>query len=78
MELDQNTGYAIGQERLCRIFTNHLSKFKIYVEFSSELISLDEHEDHVTATIKKADHIETIDAEFVVGADGGRSAFSPS
>ncbi|EIM90564.1 uncharacterized protein STEHIDRAFT_90412 [Stereum hirsutum FP-91666 SS1] len=68
-----DVGHAIGQDRLCRIFAKHASKFNINVEYSSELVSLEEQEGHVTATIRKGDRTETVDAAFVVGADGGKS-----
>lgn len=61
--------------RYSRIFAKHASKFNINVEYSSELVSLEEQEGHVTATIRKGDRTETVDAAFVVGADGGKSTY---
>lgn len=54
-----------------------LRDYGVHVELSTELLSFEEHEDHVTAHIVKRSHgqeiTETISVHFLVGADGGRS-----
>lgn len=64
--------YFIGQERLCRVLLEHLKRFGVEVEFSSELVSLEQREDHMRASVRKRDVVDVIDVPFVVGADGGR------
>lgn len=45
------------------------------IEYASELVSLNQHEDHVVATVKKSEGgVELVHSEFVVGADGARGA----
>ena len=52
---------------------DHLKKRGVEVEFSSELVILQDHEQHVTGGIKKQDGtIETANFKYVVGADGAR------
>lgn len=63
----------VGQERFCRLVSEHLKKWDVYIECSSELLSLQQHEDHVTAAIMKDGHSEDIEADYVFGADGGKS-----
>lgn len=54
----------------------HLKKHGVDVEFSSEIISLQDQEKHVQAEIKKADgNIETAGFKYIVGADGARGHF---
>lgn len=44
------------------------------VEFGSELVGLQQHETHVTASVKKGSQAETqtFDVKYVVGTDGAR------
>lgn len=44
------------------------------VEFSAELVGLQQHETHVTASVKKGSPAETqtFDVKYVVGTDGAR------
>lgn len=63
----------MGQEVVGRIMREHLKKRGVDVEFSSELISLQDREDYVQVGIKKAGGaIETAEFKYVVGADGAR------
>lgn len=65
----------VGQDRFCHVVTGHLKKWDVNVEFSSELLSFQQHEDYVTATVTKTKdgHSEKAEADYVIGADGGKS-----
>lgn len=62
----------VGQDMFCRVVMDHLKKWNVEVEFSSELLSFEENEDSIVAIVKKGDHNESIESSFLVGADGGR------
>lgn len=72
----KRTTTYIGQETTSRILQENLRKLGVEVEFAKELVSLEQHEDHVTVMIKRTDsssETETLKVRYVVGADGGRS-----
>ena len=58
------------------IFREQLAKYGIHVELSTEVTSLVQDEEGVTAILKVskngAEEIENIRAAYVVGADGAR------
>lgn len=67
----------MGQEVVGRIMREHLQKRGVVVEFSSELVSLQDQEKYVQVGIKKAGGaIETTDFKYVVGSDGARGELS--
>ncbi|THH13817.1 hypothetical protein EW146_g6442 [Bondarzewia mesenterica] len=39
--------YMLGQDAACRILRTHLKKYNIQVELSTELVSFEQHDDHV-------------------------------
>lgn len=59
------------------IVRDHLAKYGMQVELATELVSLEQDADGVTATLKHAagteqESIETFRAAYVIGADGGK------
>lgn len=50
----------------------HLRKYSVEVEYSSELVALEQFADHATAKVRKGESVEVIDIPFIVGADGGK------
>jgi 2-polyprenyl-6-methoxyphenol hydroxylase-like FAD-dependent oxidoreductase len=65
----------LGQDDNERIMGAHLRRWAIEVQWNTELVSLEQAPDHVTATIKNPDGTtRTITAAYVAGCDGGRSA----
>lgn len=58
---------------------SHLERLGISVELNTELRSFEQFPDHVIATIVKhedeKDVVETVQYQYLVGTDGGRSAY---
>lgn len=69
--------YLIGQERFCRVLREHLKKYDVEVEYSSELVALEQFANHVNAKVKKGESVEVFDIPYVVGADGGKGETYP-
>ncbi|KAI0646239.1 monooxygenase [Trametes meyenii] len=67
---------AISQYLLEGIFRDHLSKYGIQVELATELVSIEQDHEGVTATLKKyndtGEGIEKARAAYVIGADGAK------
>src|SRR5262252_9859492 len=65
----------LGQDDNERILGAHLEWFGIAVQWNTELISLEQQPSRVVATVKKPDGtFAKIEARYVAGCDGGRSA----
>jgi 2-polyprenyl-6-methoxyphenol hydroxylase-like FAD-dependent oxidoreductase len=65
----------LSQAETEKILATHLARHGVTVERGIELTGLHQHPDHATCTLRHADgHTETVDAEYVVGCDGARSA----
>ena len=65
----------LGQDDNERILGAHLEQFGLAVQWNTELVSLEQQPSRVVATLKKADgSFETVEAQYVAGCDGGRSA----
>src|SRR5215471_6091758 len=65
----------LGQDDNERILGAHLERFGIAVQWNTELISLEQQRSRVVATVKKPDGtFAKIEARYVAGCDGGRSA----
>lgn len=69
--------HLLGQERLAQIIRENLKRYGVEVEFSSELVGLEQFEDRVCARVRKPGtdsegYVEVVEAPFVVGADGGK------
>ncbi|CCM03923.1 uncharacterized protein FIBRA_06075 [Fibroporia radiculosa] len=68
--------FGIGQENTENILRSHLEKYGHDVELETELQSLEQHPDHVTAHLVKKigteEITETITCHWLVGTDGGR------
>ena len=65
----------LGQDENERIMGDRLRDEGIDIEWNTELIALEQHAEHVRATIKYPDgSTRTIDAAYVAGCDGSRSA----
>jgi putative polyketide hydroxylase len=65
----------IPQDRLEPVLLEHAVELGVDVRFSTELVSLEENENGVTAVVRSVDDgtATTVRAEYVVGADGTRS-----
>ncbi|KAE9397955.1 hypothetical protein BT96DRAFT_976643 [Gymnopus androsaceus JB14] len=73
-----NTTFMVMQERQELILRSAILRdYGVQVELSTELLSFEEHEDHVVAHIVKRsggeEKQEAVSVHFLVGADGGRS-----
>lgn len=55
-----------------------MKKYAVEVEYSSELVALEQFSDHASAKVKTGESVEVIDVPFVVGADGGKGESSPN
>jgi 2-polyprenyl-6-methoxyphenol hydroxylase-like FAD-dependent oxidoreductase len=65
----------LGQDDNERILGAHLKRWNMAVQWNTELVGLVPHRDHVIATIKGPDGRErVVQASYVAGCDGGRSA----
>lgn len=65
----------LGQDDNERILGALLRRWNIEVQWNTELTSLEQHPDRVTATLKGPDGRErVVTASYVAGCDGGRSA----
>jgi len=65
----------LSQAETENILATHLARHGVTIERGIELTGLHQHPDHVTCTLRHAGgHTETLDAEYVVGCDGARSA----
>lgn len=65
----------LGQDENERIMGDRLRELGVGIEWNTELVALEQHADHVTATITQPDgRSRTIDAAYVAGCDGSRSA----
>jgi len=65
----------LGQDDNERIMGEHLRRWNLSVQWNTELLALDQQPDHVNATIKDPDgRTRTIQAAYVAGCDGARSA----
>jgi len=63
----------IPQWRVEEILRARLAEFGGRVELATELIGFEQNSDRVTATLSRAGGTEQLVAEYLVGADGGRS-----
>ncbi|TFK48063.1 hypothetical protein OE88DRAFT_1714275 [Heliocybe sulcata] len=67
---------TLGQEAVTRILRSHLAEYGYEVEFGVELLNFDQSPDMVTAHVlnTKDGNVEqgTIEARWMVGADGGK------
>lgn len=65
----------LGQDDTERMLGARLRDWGLDVRWNTELVSLDQHADHVTATIRTAaGATETITATYLAGCDGSRSS----
>jgi 2-polyprenyl-6-methoxyphenol hydroxylase-like FAD-dependent oxidoreductase len=65
----------LGQDDNERIMGDRLRHWGISVRWNTELVAIEQHASHVTATIREADgRTDTISAAYVAGCDGARSA----
>ena len=71
----------IGQARNEAILRRHLETLGVHVELDTELVGFEQNESNVSAHIVKrngsSEVHETVEASYLVGADGARSAFFP-
>ena len=64
----------LGQDDNERMMGDHLRHWNVGIQWNTELIGLEQHPSHVTATIKDPDgNTRTIEAAYVAGCDGSRS-----
>ena len=65
----------LGQDDNERIMGDHLRQWNVAVQWNTELIALEQHDSHVTATLSDPNgSTRAIDASYVAGCDGSRSA----
>jgi 2-polyprenyl-6-methoxyphenol hydroxylase-like FAD-dependent oxidoreductase len=65
----------LGQDDNERIMGEHLREWGLAVQWNTELLALEQHPDHVAATIKDpSGDTRTITAAYVAGCDGSRSS----
>ena len=71
---------AVSQYLTERIFREHLAKFGVKVELSTEAVSIEQDEAGVSLSLKHAgsDEVETVRCAYVIGADGARGQFQAS
>ncbi|CCM01288.1 uncharacterized protein FIBRA_03337 [Fibroporia radiculosa] len=69
--------FLLGQPAAEEIMRTHLDKYGCHVELGTELRTLEQHDDHVTARIVKRagqkEVEETVECRWLVGADGAKS-----
>lgn len=66
---------CLEQSRTEQVLTRHLAKFKVTPERAVELQALQQDQEGVTATLKRADGtVEEVRAGWLVGCDGAHSA----
>jgi 2-polyprenyl-6-methoxyphenol hydroxylase-like FAD-dependent oxidoreductase len=66
--------FILGQDDNERILGDRLREFGMTVQWNTELTALEQHEDHVAATLKLHGNLKTIRAAWVAGCDGAHSA----
>jgi 2-polyprenyl-6-methoxyphenol hydroxylase-like FAD-dependent oxidoreductase len=65
----------LGQDDNEHILGRLLRRWNIEIQWNTELVALEQHPDRVTATIKGSDGVlREVEASYVAGCDGGRSA----
>jgi 2-polyprenyl-6-methoxyphenol hydroxylase-like FAD-dependent oxidoreductase len=65
----------LGQDENERIMGDRLRELGVAVEWNTELVALEQHAGYVTATVRQQDGTRrTIEAAYVAGCDGSRSA----
>ncbi|KAG2079204.1 hypothetical protein BDR04DRAFT_1112476 [Suillus decipiens] len=62
----------LGQQLLDVILRRHLEKFSCSVEMGTELLSVEQSDEGVTAVLAKNGIQETFDTKWVIGADGAK------
>lgn len=67
----------LGQHHAEEIFRSHIEKYGVSVELNTELVSLDQDVDGVTAHVVRRDDDgkevkESIRTPFLIGADGAK------
>ncbi|EIW77556.1 hypothetical protein CONPUDRAFT_156772 [Coniophora puteana RWD-64-598 SS2] len=71
---------VLGQHRTEHILREHIAKYDVHVELSTELRSFEQNGDYITVQLVKKrqdseeETAETVQAQYLIGADGARSA----
>jgi 2-polyprenyl-6-methoxyphenol hydroxylase-like FAD-dependent oxidoreductase len=66
---------VLGQDDNERLMGDKLRELGVAIQWNTELLALEQHSSHVVATLKQADgQTRTIEAAWVAGCDGARSA----
>jgi 2-polyprenyl-6-methoxyphenol hydroxylase-like FAD-dependent oxidoreductase len=68
----------MGQQFLEVILRRHLEKFSCFVEMGTELRSLEQSDEGVTAVLAKNGILETFETKWVIGADGAKGEMQPN
>jgi 2-polyprenyl-6-methoxyphenol hydroxylase-like FAD-dependent oxidoreductase len=63
----------VGQDQVGRIAMEHAQRLGVEVRFGTRLVSLDQDDHGVTATVETVDGSCALRADWVIGADGARS-----
>jgi putative polyketide hydroxylase len=78
-ELSPTTSAAVPQDYLEPVLLNHVRSYEsVEVRFDTELVSLDQDDDGVTALVCAHGSVAPIRVRYVVGADGSHSAVRAS
>ncbi|MBY8824297.1 FAD-dependent oxidoreductase [Sphingomonas colocasiae] len=73
-DTDTPFSLTLGQHLLARVLLNHLErKPSARIHWNSRVSSVSQCGDHVELTIERGDGVETMDAAWTIGTDGGRS-----
>jgi 2-polyprenyl-6-methoxyphenol hydroxylase-like FAD-dependent oxidoreductase len=62
----------MGQQLLDVVLRHHLEKFSCTVEAGTELRSLKQSDDGVSAVLAKNETLETVHTKWIIGADGAK------
>ncbi|KAG1812529.1 FAD binding domain-containing protein [Suillus subaureus] len=63
---------VLGQQLQGVILRRHLEKFSCFVEMGTELRSVEQSDEGVTAVLAKNDILETFSTKWIIGADGAK------
>ncbi|WP_099037055.1 FAD-dependent monooxygenase [Mycobacterium neglectum] len=80
LRVDDNPMYAllIAQPRLVRLLEKRARDLGVEIRWGHELTAIDMSSDAVTLTVDSAGHSYRLEADYLVGADGGRSTVRKS
>jgi len=66
--------FILGQDDNERILGDRLREFGMTIQWNTELVAIEQRDDHVAATLKLHGNLKTLKAAWVAGCDGAHSA----